>query len=47
MMAGAAGNRAALATWKNGLALAMLRASASRIQQGQEGTMRLASHCLD
>jgi hypothetical protein len=39
--------RGNLATWKTGLALGMLRASASRIQQGQEGTMRLKSHCLD
>jgi hypothetical protein len=37
MVAGAAGNCAALATWKTGLALGTLRASAPRIQRGQEG----------
>ncbi len=39
LVAGAAGNCATLATWKTGLALGTLRASAPRIRRAQEGTI--------
>jgi hypothetical protein len=39
MEVAAAGNLAALATWKTGLTLGALRASAPRIRRAKEGTI--------